>query len=301
MTQLPDIAANSENLQLDISSAELNELLKGIKIPPQPQVLVDIQMETAMPDCSLDTVAKLISKDVGLSGWVLKAVNSSYFGLRSKITSIAQAINLLGINSVVNIVNAISISDALSSETVTALSDFWDNAGDVASACAVISKKLTFASPDEAYTLGLFHDCGIPLLSMKYDNYLDVLESAYAQNQVRMTEIENQAFTTNHAVIGYFVAKSWKLPTYICEGIADHHKITEVFLQNSSSDSNKKNLLAVLKIAEHFCGTHQSIGKQENDYEFEGIKGILLAYLGISELDLDDMRDDLYDHGILHL
>ena len=291
-----------ENTEIsDISTEELDQLLKGIKIPPQPQVLVDIQMETAMPDCSLDTIARLISKDVGLSGWVLKAVNSSYFGLRSKITSIAQAINLLGINSVINIVNALSISEALSSETVTALSGFWDNASDVASACAVISKKLTFASPDEAYTLGLFHDCGIPLLSMKYDNYLDIIQQAYAQNDVRITEIENQQIQTNHAVIGYFVAKSWKLPSYICEAIADHHKINEVFLQNSSSDSAKKNLLAVLKIAEHFCGSHQGIGKQETDFEFESIKSIILAYLGISELDLDDMRDDLYEQGILHL
>ena len=290
---------NTENS--DISKEELDSLLKGIKIPPQPQILVDIQMETAMPDCSLDAIAKLISKDVGLSGWVLKAVNSSYFGLRSKITSIAQAINLLGINSIINIVNALSISDALSNETITALSGFWDNASDVASACALISKKLTFASPDEAYTLGLFHDCGIPLLSMKYDNYLDIIQQAYAQNEVRITEIENQQIQTNHAVIGYFVAKSWKLPSYICEAIADHHKINEVFLQDSSSDSAKKNLLAVLKIAEHFCGTFKSIGQQETDHEFESIKSILLAYLGISELDLDDMRDDLYDHGILHI
>jgi len=285
----------------DLSQDQLEKVFKGIKIPPQPQILVDIQMETAMPDCSLDDIAALIAKDVSLSGWVLKTVNSSFFGLPNKVTSIGQAIKLLGVSSVVNIVNAVSITEALAIDDIDALNDFWDNANDVASACSVIAKKLNLQLADSAYTLGLFHDCGIPLLRMKHDNYFDILKDAYAQDDVRITEIENRAIHTNHAVIGYYVAKSWKLPTDICQAIADHHKVEEILGLNQGAETTKKNLLVTLKIAEHLCGTYSTLGDAEVDYEFERIKPMLLGYLGISEIELDDIRDDLYDQGILHL
>lgn len=285
----------------DLSQEELDKILKGIKVPPQPQILVDIQMETAMPDCSLDNVASLIARDVGLSGWVLKTVNSAFFGLSEKVTSIGHAINLLGVNSVVNIVNAVSISEALAIDDIEALNDFWDNANDVASACSVISRKLNLNAGDAAYTLGLFNDCGVPLLRMKHENYFDILEQAYGQDEVRITEIENNAIQTNHAVIGYYVAKSWKLPIDICQAIAEHHKVPEILAMNNGVETHKKNLLSILKIAEHLCGTYKAIGHQQEDYEFEQIKGLLFNYLGISDIEMEDIRDDLYDRGILHL
>ncbi len=285
----------------DLSEEQLKKVFKGIKIPPQPQILVDIQMETAMPDCSLDNIATLIARDVSLSGWVLKTVNSAFFGLPNKVTSIGQAIKLLGVSSVVNIVNAVSISEALAIDNIEALNNFWDNANDVASACSVVAKKLNLLLSDAAYTLGLFHDCGIPLLRIKHDDYFDILKDAYAQNELRITEIENRAIQTNHAVIGYYVAKSWKLPTEICQAIADHHKVEEILAQNQGAETPKKNLLATLKIAEHLCGTYATLGEAEVDYEFERIKSSIFGYLGISEIELDDIRDDLYDQGILHL
>ncbi|MGD2117274.1 MAG: HDOD domain-containing protein [Chromatiales bacterium] len=284
----------------NLDSQNLETLLQGIKIPPQPQIMVDIQMETASPDFDLDNVAKLISRDIGLSGWVLKAVNSSFFGLRNKITSITQAINLLGINSIINIVNAVSIRTTLSNDKIEQLNGFWDNAMDVASASVAISKKLTVVSPDEAYSVGLFHNCGIPLMCMRFENYFETLEQAYAQSRERITEIENNAFSTNHAVLGYYVAKSWKLPAYLCETIAEHHKAEDIFAENRQTDSVKKNLLAVLKIASHLCGSFRALGQQSVDHEFEHIKPVLLKYLGITDLDLDDLRDDLHDLGLIH-
>lgn len=285
----------------DLSAEQLETVLKGIKIPPQPQILVDIQMETAMPDCSLDSVANLIARDVGLSGWVLKTVNSAFFGLQHKVDSIGQAIHLLGVKSVINIVNAVSITEALAVDDIDVLNDFWDNATDVATACSLIAKKLSMPLGDSAYTLGLFHDCGIPLLRIKHADYFDILQSAYRQSGLRITEVENRAIKTNHAVIGYYVAKSWKLPDEIAQAIADHHKVEEILPLGRGAETTEKNLLAILKIAEHLCGTYAGLGQADTDYEFERIRDAVMAYLGISELEIEDMRDDLYDKGVIHL
>lgn len=282
-----------------IDEHNVDNLLQGISIPAQPQILVDIQMETAMPGFSLTDIAKLIAKDVGLSGSILKIVNSPYFGLSNQITSIQQAINLLGMDSVINIIHSVEIRNTMSDDSVIALTEFWDNAADVAQTCAVISKRISFSAPDDAYTLGLFHNCGIPLMMQRYDDYIAVLETGYQQSTKRITDIENETFGSNHAVVGFYVAKSWKLPKTICEVIADHHKITEVFAKNIG-DTRQKTLLAILSLSSHLCSSHIHIGKSDQDFEFENVRDIVLHYMGLTSLDLEDLKDDIVELGILN-
>ncbi|MEE4243763.1 MAG: HDOD domain-containing protein, partial [Kangiellaceae bacterium] len=78
------------------------DILKGVYIPPQPK-LVD---ELTMAGTDLDEIARLISSDPGVSAAVLKTVNSPYFGLKSRIASINQAVVLLGIDRVINLVKS---------------------------------------------------------------------------------------------------------------------------------------------------------------------------------------------------
>lgn len=283
-------------VELDQNRAE--EILRGIRIPPQPQILIDLQMEMAMPGFELSDIASLISKDVGLSGNVLKTINSPYFGMPSKITSIPQAISLLGLNSVVNLINAVALRDTLSGEDAGAMIDFWDNAMDVASACALIAKKLGIASADDAYTLGLFHNAAIPLLALKFKEYPQVLERAYAEGGRSISSLETELIKTDHAAVAYLIARRWQLPEHLGEVIAEHHEADRYFASNELVESDKKNLLAILKIAEHLCGTYRKLGGQDADHEFQRLLPRLLDYLSLTQIDIDDLRDDLSEAGI---
>lgn len=98
----------------ELSEEQILRIMQGIKIPPQPQILVDLQMEQVMPDPDMGRIAKLISQDVGLSGTVLKVVNSPFYGLKNRITSVHQAVCLIGLDSVVNIINGLSIKSQMS-------------------------------------------------------------------------------------------------------------------------------------------------------------------------------------------
>jgi HD-like signal output (HDOD) protein len=275
-----------------------HQLIKGISIPPQPQIMVDLCMEMLLPDICLESISEIINKDVGLSGCILKAVNSNFFGLRNQITSINQALSLLGITNICNIVNALSIRSSLEDESIIELTQFWDNAVDVAMAAATISRLTGISSADEAYTLGLFHNCGIPLLMSKFDNYSSVLQNAYAEKKRRITDIENSLIDCNHAVIGYYVARAWKLPTYFCEAISDHHKTEAIFADKISCNPRKKSLLAVLKLAETSCKTHLTLGAINKDHEFARIKTDLLLYIGLSDYDFENLQSELIDMGL---
>ncbi len=282
----------------DLTDEQIKTILQGIKVPPQPQILVDIQMEQLMPDPDLGQLAKLISQDVGLSGTILKFVNSPMFGLSNKITSIAQAVSLLGITSVVNIINGISIKGEMTDETIVELTGFWDTANDISSVAANIAKKIGYGSPDEAYLLGLFHNCGIPLMLRRFKSYPSVLVEAYANPDKRVTEVENEHFNTNHSVVGYYTAKSWNLPAHICEAIAEHHSVERRFADLEGRNPEKKTLLAILKIAEHMCGNFHILGQQEEDHEWERIEKPVLEFVGLTGYELTEMQENFMEMGI---
>ena len=195
---------------------------------------------------------------------MLKIVNSPYYGLTNKIASIQRAVNLLGSRSIINLINAQSIKGEMSDETIVTLNRFWDTAQDVAMTCLTLAKRLGSQAVDEAYALGLFHDCGVPLMLKRFPDYMSVLEDAYASanDRQRVVDTENQVFNTNHAVVGYYTAKSWRLPEHVSNAIANHHNALAVFSDESPRTAPLKNLLAILKMAEHICASHRVLGNQ---------------------------------------
>jgi HD-like signal output (HDOD) protein len=279
-------------MTIELTTEQIRSMLLGISIPPQPQIMVDLQMEQLAPDCTIQGITQLISRDVGLSGSIIKTVNSSFFGRKNKISTVQQACQLLGIDCVVNIVNALSIRGELSDEEIVELGLFWDSATDVAMMAATISKQIGVHAPDEAYTLGLFHNCGIPLLMERFDNYAEVMREAYASPEPRIIDVENRLLQTNHAVVGYYVAKSWRLPAYLCEAIHDHHSAQEIFADQDYPDTRKKNLLAILKMAEHLCGLHRSLGGEEVDLEWRQLEEDILIYVGLSAYEFQNLAQD---------
>jgi len=286
-------------MQKNIDEKLSQDILKGFVIPPRPQIVADIQVESAMPEPDINSIAKLISQDTSISGSVIKAINSPLFGLTGKVKTISHAVSLMGLESIVNIVTALSLKRVLGDESINDLNRFWDTANDVANASVIVSKYLGIGSSDEAYALGLFHDCGIPLMMMKYPNYLDALESGYQDSKKRVIDAENEIYKTDHSVLGYYTAKTWKLPEHISEIISYHHCVNKVFNQNRNGRTKKKDLLLILKIAEHICGSFRTLGSSSVDYEWERIKDDLMDYGKLVEDDILNMSDECKESGIV--
>ena len=283
----------------ELSAEQIQQALQGISVPPQPQIMVDLQMEQYMPDPDLEVIARLISQDPGLSGALLKIVNSPYYGLSNKIASIQRAVNLLGSRSIINLINAQSIRGEMSDDTIVTLNRFWDTAQDVAMTCLTLAKRTGSQTVDEAYALGLLHDCGVPLMLKRFPNYMTVLEQAYANAgpDCRVVDTENNAFNTNHAVVGYYTAKSWRLPEHVTDAIANHHNALAVFSDESSRNPQVKNLLAILKMAEHICSSYRVLGNQSVDHEWNAIGPLVLDYVGLSDYDFESMKLSIRELG----
>jgi len=256
-----------------------------------------------MPDPDIDAMTQLIANDVGLAGGVLKTVNSPFYGGGGKITSISQAVAILGMAAVMEIINTLCLRNArlqiddIDDDLFASMTRFWDSATDVARACSLVGQKMGFPKLDQAYALGLFHNAGIPLLMLKYDGYAEVLRESYAAPMPRIVDVENRRLDTNHAVMSFFVARSWKLPSHLCRIISSHHNI-DTFLARDIPDTESNQLLAMLKIAEHLAKLYLVIGGQSHDSEWEQIGERALVVAGITSYDLEDLQMQAADLGL---
>ena len=272
------------------SPVSIDEPLRGIIIPPQPKIINDLLTAQANPNCEAEDIAVIVEQDIGLAGSILKTVNSPYFGLKNTISNIKQAVSLLGIANVTNIANGLALKKTFSDETGAALEEFWKVSNATANIATAISKQLGIASTDLAYSLGLFHNCGIPLMAMKHQDYFSVLEEAYHLPDGRLVDTENKHYKANHAVVGFYTAKAWHLPDALCDVIAEHHSLEKHFGQSASKEAHHTELVALLKMAEHIAKTAEILGHASEDLEWQHYGHRILEFVGLSEDDFHEME-----------
>ncbi|CAK0751283.1 HDOD domain-containing protein [Gammaproteobacteria bacterium] len=266
------------------------KLLKGIEIPPQPQVLRIIMAEQQREYPDLRKIADAVAKDVGLSAAMLRAANSPAFGLRQKVTSISQAVMLLGIGNATSLVTGLSLRMVMSGKGKMKLDRFWDTAIDTALICSILAKRFNIMAPDQAYMLGLFHDCGIPMLMQRFPNYTEILREGNANTEEPITNIEDRELETNHAVVGYFVARSWFLPDEIRSVIIHHHD--ETILKSHGDNCAHISHVAFLTLAEHFSNLYH---RASGDAMWERVGSDVMRIFNMTETCIYDLGEDMKD------
>jgi HD-like signal output (HDOD) protein len=225
------------------------KLLNGIILPPMPMTLTGVNSERAKPEPSLAEIARLIERDISVAAAVIKAVNSPLFGLRRKLESISQAVFLLGLDNVVNLVTALSLRSSMQAKKFPDLDQFFDTAQDVAIIMSSLAGDLGVMPSGQAYLLGLFHDCGTPLLFQKYPEYPDVVRAAKTTVNRSITAVEEERLGTDHALVGYFLGKSWKLPNAVCLSIRYHHSAYDLLEASKRTTQRDEDINALTNAA----------------------------------------------------
>jgi len=276
---------------IDVDNQHMQDIADGFQIPVKPQILVEMQEVEATGDPSPKAYADVISKDVALSAAVLKVVNSPAFGLQRTVTDIRQSIVFLGNQNITNLVSFFQLKDSFKGDSSINLEKYWDKAMDTANMMTVLVEHLSLKSEcptEDAYAFGLFRDCGIPLMAMKYDDYNKVISERDANHERVFTDIEEEHYPSNHAIIGYFLANSWHLPKHICKLILRHHE--EDYLVIQKEDQTKRHLYALAKLASNVLSRHQTM---QDDSEWLLAKDSVLGFLGISDMDYEELEEDI--------
>lgn len=266
--------------------------ISGIDIPPCPAILIELQAELGKESFDQREIAYLVSRDVALSGQIMQFVNSAAFGnAGGRITSVMQAINLLGARQLFGIVVGQLLRIALSDNSGASMERFWESSAQTARLSAEVAKRLRCIRPDVAYTFGLFHDCGIPLLMKRFDNAREVLAEANRTADRMFTEVEDSRLGTNHAVVGYFLARRWRMPDIIAEAVLLHHDYGMLDKASSTTDE-VRHLVATCVLAEHVIRLHT---QDDGEQEWDKAASAVCAHFNLSLGAVDDLIEDLRD------
>lgn len=278
---------------MDSSDIKAKDIIDKFSIPSKPTVLIALQQELIKSSPDPIDYADIISRDVALSAIVLKTVNSPLFGLKRELSDIRQAVVMLGADRLNQLVTFFALRQSITGKASISLEKFWDNTMEVATMSRFVLGQLAGrvqVEADDLYALGLFRDCGIPLMAMKFANYRDVLYEANHSPHHSFTEIEEGHYQTNHAIVGYFVASSWHLPKELCELILRHHDPD--FLSDSLTSDQQKDLYALIKIAS-VAATRYKYSRIDSEWPMT--QELVLTHLGMSDLDFNEMLADLLD------
>ena len=240
-------------------SAELNtnvaeQVLNGIHLPPCPAVLMDVMKEARSANADMGRIVRLISQDIGLSAPMLKLANSPYFARSTRVSSIQQAVAVLGLRNTVNLLSNVVLR-ANVIPNLAGMDAFWDRSSMTALAASHIAGKIPGMSRDDAYTVGLFHDCGIPVLMQKYPDYLKKVDEM-SRVTGNVCEIENACYSTTHAAVGNLLARNWLLPAQMCRAILYHHDLS-IFSSNTDPATIEIcNWVSIIHAAEYIVDSH---------------------------------------------
>lgn len=267
------------------------ELIKDVVIPPRPEVLIKVSEEAKSSDPNLPSVVEALTTDVSLSGAILQVVNSPFYGLRNKISSVQQAANLLGIKKIDKLVTIVSIRSQMSGELD--LGRFWDGASETANLCGLLARRFVEVDFDEAYMLGLFHDCGIPIMMQHFPDYKETLRECNSTSERPITNIEVKKYGFHHAIIGYKLAKEWFLSESICDALLFHHDCIDIFSDDADTSSPVFSLLALLKVAEHVSFEMHQSSRSDSSPDWLEIGDRIIEYLALSHEDFEELKDDM--------
>lgn len=268
---------------------ETEKLIQGITIPPAPEILKQLHQQLQVDNPSLIAISNIIAEDVGMSALVLRTVNSAMYGLRQKVKSINHAASLLGINNTVNIVAGLALKKTFEESDGANPPNYWDSPANIALVAAAIAEKLPGVDKDEAYMLGLFHNVGHALMMRRFPDYRDFLNEALVSD-MKITVAEEEVYQTNHAIVGYFLAKSWELEDYVADLILHHHDVDTKLRMGTVEEERQGMLLAALKMAEHI---DKEFWGYLPDVEWDSIEEQILDFTGMSKPDFDDLSADL--------
>ena len=299
LIRMPDNSPSEEQTAADgeeYHSEVVEDFLEELYIPAPPDLFLRVRQ--AVPN--LRKISSLVEEDPGLTSKILQAVNSVAFGLPNKVASLPNAVSLLGLDYILNIINAVLIRKISKNVKSADLEVFWNISNEVGQYSAFLSRKLCLGTPDEAFTLGLFHNCGVPLILEKYPDYFNTMEAGYGKQSGFVEQVEMERYGNCHSEVSYLIARAWNLPLYIVDAIHHHHdpeKIFEILKQCESnpSEHNSKTAeyIVLLKVAEHFAELHLNLGKQNYDHEWEHLKPAVLDYLGMDNDGFADLEDEV--------
>ncbi|MFO7849301.1 MAG: HDOD domain-containing protein [Spirochaetia bacterium] len=214
---LPFSEVHLENLNMlsDKIVEEINDL------PQFPDNIIHLQHLINDPESEINEIAREISTDPSLTGDLLKVVNSAQFMLPKRVDNIVEAVKLVGLRGLKNLLYSYGTQKILKQQ----MKWLWDHSYKVAFFAYQLAKnfKRKKELTDDSYVGGILHDMGKIIFSEVHPHLLDKISNFCENRGIERELFEDLSAGLNHAEIGGRVAEKWNFPASLIQIIRYHH------------------------------------------------------------------------------
>ena len=211
-------------------SPALKDLLHSAQLPALPQSAIRLLELSQNPDNGPGEFAVPIESDPGLTGQVLKFVNSSYFGFSREISSVKLAITLVGIRTIKNFALWSAVFSLMPNPKCGPfdLKSLWQDSLRRGLFARAFGKLLGLKEAEELFAAALLQDMAVPLLAKEQPvRYLKLLE-ARTHGESRLSDLERAEFGWTHADAAGYMARHWSLPEEFAKLIEAHTQLDQL-------------------------------------------------------------------------
>lgn len=264
-----------------------------IELPTMPEVLLKLNDVIANPDSSAEDVAKVVSRDPAVATNILRIVNSAYYGLQVRVSSVGLAISVMGFNMTKKVALKAAVFSVFGRrrdkiQHFDPLA-FWRHAiytGIAARTIGGAAAAFAATHAEDLYVAGLLHDIGkIILMEKAAPRYLAMLRKSVQQKRCE-TEVELEDFGFTHADVGSVLAIKWFLPEELALAIRYHHQ--------PSRDTFHRPLSSLIHLADQLAwraGNPSTVGPLVGPMEADIYEQIGIEPARVEEL-LPQIQED---------
>jgi putative nucleotidyltransferase with HDIG domain len=213
-----------EHMEADLSF--LDSIVKDIKLPTLPDILLRINEVIRNPNSSAHEMAEVISMDAGLSSTILKIVNSAFYNFQSEVDTLYRAVAILGTKQLSTLTHGIKIVGSFKnlSSGVLNMQSFWKHSIACGIGARVLANYKGLMSAERLFMAGLLHDIG-RLVLHSYASTITIYTLVKSrQTSTILRAVEKSAMKFNHAEIGGELLKKWNLPLSLENTVKYHHR-----------------------------------------------------------------------------
>jgi putative nucleotidyltransferase with HDIG domain len=206
----------------------IERILRSIQhVPAFPMTIQKVMELLRDENYSVQEVSNVIKFDQAITANILRMCNSAYFGVRSRIGTLNEAIVYLGKENVIRAVQTSGVSRFFKKSAggyVPRASDLWSHSVSVALLSQILFKRIYQQEQPVLYTAALLHDVGKVILGEYVHKSFDKIMDLVGREGCSFLEAEEKLFGINHAIIGGKIAEQWNFPEEISTAIRFHHR-----------------------------------------------------------------------------
>ena len=206
---------------------KLEHVLKRVQaLPPLPTSALRVIALTKNPATTVKELEIVIGQDPSLTAGILRQANSAYYGFARRISSLQEAIVMLGFQVTQGLAMAAAVAPLLKTNLLgyeIEQEGLWKHSMLTAMTAKRLCQHRKLSYGDVAFTAGLLHDIGKLVITIYVQEVGDFLVEKVKEVKLSYVELEEKVIGYNHATVGGFLARTWFLPEDLVSAISYHH------------------------------------------------------------------------------